>query len=227
MVANGVNPMSEPRRYLVRAFESRSDASEALAIELEDRLRQAIELEGEASLVVSGGTSPAVMFQALRDLPLPWKSVTVVPSDERDVPPDHPDRNDAMIRRELLSGRAAAARLVSLIPAGDIPDRFDAVVLGMGNDGHTASLFPGSPDLQDALQSRQRLERLEVPQLDMHRVSLTPSALLDSDWIYLLFFGEDKRAVFEAALGGSDSEEYPIRAILQQDKVPVVVYWAP
>jgi 6-phosphogluconolactonase len=219
--------MSESRRYLVRAFESRSDASEALAIELEDRLKQAIDLEGEASLVVSGGTSPAVMFQALRDLPLPWMSVTIVPSDERDVPPDHPDRNDAMIRRELLSGRAAGARLVSLIPAGDIPDRFNAVVLGMGNDGHTASLFPGSPDLQDALQSGQKLERLEVPQLDMHRVSLTPSALLDSDWIYLLFFGEDKRAVFEAALGGTDSEEYPIRAILQQDKVPVVVYWAP
>ena len=138
-----------------------------------------------------------------------------------------PERNDAMIRRELLAGPAGAARLVSLIPPGELPPRFDAVVLGMGPDGHTASLFPGSPQLEEALASRQPLIRLEVPQLGARRMSLTPAALLNTNEVFLLFFGEEKRQVYDSAMGGNEVSALPIRVILNQRQVPVSVFWAP
>jgi 6-phosphogluconolactonase len=216
--------MSEPA---FRAFETRSDAARALANELAGVLAAALERRGSAALVVSGGTSPVEMFHHLREQAIDWTNVTVVPSDERDVPPEHPDRNEGMIRRELLQGPAAAARLVSLIPPGEIPERFHAVVLGMGSDGHTASLFPGSPDLQAALDSEDALHRLSVPGLKADRVSLTPQALLSSRRIDLLFFGEGKRAVFEQAARPGDPAEFPVRAVLEQDRAPVTVFWAP
>lgn len=219
--------MSDHHGPAFHAFESRRAASQALAARLETLLAEAAAKQGDARLVVSGGTSPVDLFHALRDKPLPWSCLTVVSSDEREVPIDHPDRNEAMIAREFLCGKAAAARLVSLIPPGAIPDHFDAVVLGMGADGHTASLFPGSPDLEQALSSRNTLERIEVPQLGSYRVSLTPRALLNTAEVYLLFFGAEKRAVYEAALAGDDVLEFPVRVVLQQDQTPVSIYWAP
>lgn len=223
---SGAHPMSERGRLLFREFASRTEACTTLADTLAEILEQAVEQKGSAAMVVSGGTSPAPMFRALRDRRLPWDRVTVVPSDEREVAPDHPERNEAMIRRELLAGRAAGATLAGLIPPARLPERFDVSVLGMGTDGHTASLFPGSPDLDDALRSGRALERLKVPQLGVHRVSLTPSALLRSDRIVLLFFGEDKRAVFNKALQGGNTGTYPVRVVLHQAQVPVEVYWA-
>ncbi|MEJ2383332.1 MAG: 6-phosphogluconolactonase [Xanthomonadales bacterium] len=211
----------------IREFDDRSQAADALAAALQAGLGAALTTRGAAVLVVSGGTTPGGLFRALRNKPLAWNRVTVLASDERDVPPDHADRNEAMIRHELLQGPAAAARLIPLIPPGAVPRHFDEVVLGMGADGHTASLFPDSPDLAAALSARGPLVRLRVPRLDGHRVSLTPAALLACRRISLLFFGAEKRAVFEAALGGDDAAEYPVRAVLAQDAVPVTVYTAP
>jgi 6-phosphogluconolactonase len=211
----------------IRTFEDRSQAAEALAGALQAGLGAALAARGAAALVVSGGSTPAPMFRLLRRKPLAWDRVTVLASDERDVPPDHPDRNEAMIRRELLQNGAAAARLVSLIPPGPLPRRFDEVVLGMGEDGHTASLFPDSPDLATALASTEPLARLRVPRLDMQRVSLTPRALLAGRRISLLFFGAAKRKVFDTALHGSDPLTYPVRAVLAQTDIPVTVYTAP
>lgn len=225
--ANGAGPVSERNSTELLAFEDRAGASAALAEELGAVLSTAIGARGEASLVVSGGTSPVDLFRRLREQTLDWPHLTVVPSDEREVPPDHPDRNEAMIRRELLQGPASVAAMASLIPAGDIPERFDAAVLGMGADGHTASLFPGSPDLEAALESTNHLQRLEVPQLDAFRVSLTAKALLSSRRIYLLFFGQEKLDVYQRALAGDDVTELPVRVLLQQETVPVTVYWAP
>ena len=208
-------------------FGTRADASGALAQALENDLARAVQDRGEASLVVSGGTSPAAMFHALRKKMLPWHKVSVIPSDERNVALEHPDRNESMIRRELLAEKATHARLLSLLPAGDIPGRFDAVVLGMGDDGHTASLFPDSPDLHRALGSQAQLEQLEVPRLGASRISLTPHALLSSRKIYLLFFGPEKRRVYEAAVQENDVSRFPVSVVLGQDRVPVTVYWAP
>lgn len=209
-----------------KIYDSRDSASQALAQSLAGTLRAAIEEKGEASLVVSGGSSPVRMFHCLREIDLPWDKVTVVPSDERDVPLDHPDRNEAMIARELLQGQAAAARLCSLLPADELPERFDAVVLGMGDDGHTASLFPDSPKIKKALKSDKDIYRLYVPSKGMERITLTPQALLRSGRIDLLFFGPDKREVFRWAREGNKVRAMPVRFVLKQDKVPVSVYWA-
>jgi len=222
----------------LREFETRGEAAAALAAEVCDTLTEVSAERGRATLVVSGGTSPVAFFHQLRRLPLSWERITVVPSDERVVPMQHPDRNETMIRRELLQGPAAAARLRGLLPdsgstenlpqlAETLPATFDAVVLGMGADGHTASLFPGSPELEAALRSAEPLALLNVPRLDARRVSLTPSALLTGRRIDLLFFGEEKRAVYEAAAAGNDPAEYPVRAVLQQNRVPVRAFWAP
>lgn len=223
---------------LLRTHASRLAASRALADEVFETLTEALAATGRASLVVSGGTSPVEFFHALRRLPLAWERITVIPSDERVVPLDHPDRNEAMIRRELLQGSAAAASLRSLLPpsgatdslaeiAEALPAAFDAVVLGMGTDGHTASLFPDSPELDTALRSADALALLNVPSQGMQRVSLTPAALLGSRRIDLLFFGQEKRAVFEAAAEEGAVAEIPLRFVLHQNTVPVRAFWAP
>jgi 6-phosphogluconolactonase len=203
-----------------------------------ETLTESLADQGRASLVVSGGTSPVAFFHALRRLPLSWERITVIPSDERVVPLDDPERNESMIRRELLQGPAAAARLRGLLPPGGttgslpeiaeaLPAAFDAVVLGMGADGHTASLFPDSPDLAAALRSAEALALLNVPRLGMQRVSLTPSALLAARRIDLLFFGQEKRDVFEAAAEDGAIADAPVRCVLHQDTVPVQAFWAP
>lgn len=214
-------------KAIFREFASRDEAAAALADDLQNGLSEAVEEKGLASLVLSGGTTPAGMFRLLRQRNLPWERVRVLASDERDVPPGHAERNEAMIRRELLQERAARAELVSLLPPGDIPGYFDELVLGMGADGHTASLFPDSPELDKALLSSDALEWLTTPSSPVRRISLTPRALLQSGRISLLFFGADKRAVYEKARAGTDLREYPVRIALRQERVPVTVYWAP
>lgn len=227
MGARGAARMDPDMKNCFREFTHREDAAMALADDLQKGLSEAVQEKGQASLVVSGGTTPGGMFRLLCQRNLPWNRVEVLASDERDVPPDHADRNEAMISNELLRNKAARAQLVSLIPPGDIPTFFDELVLGMGADGHTASLFPDSPELGGALVSKQALEWLTTPSSPVRRVSLTPRALLQSGRISLLFFGAEKRAVYEAAASGTDLGEYPVRVVLCQERVPVTIYWAP
>ena len=129
----------------------------ALANQVAGLLRAAIKERGRASLVVSGGATPVPFFAALSAQALDWQQVTITLADERWVDPADPDSNEQLVRRHLLQNRAAAARFVGLktgaITAvqGEkecgarlalVPRPFDALILGMGNDGHTASLFP-------------------------------------------------------------------------------------
>jgi len=224
-----------------RIFASREAASGALADHIANTLKSAITETGHASLVVSGGTSPLETFHALRRKSLPWTNVTIVPSDERLVAVDHEDSNEGMIRRELLQEEAATASLMSLA-GDDVADneRFenlntqlsmlhkplDMVMLGIGDDGHTASLFPNSPDVREALNCDDYCVVQNPPHLDVARMSLTPACLLDASEIVLLFFGYHKRSVYERACRGGAVEEFPIRFVLNQKRVPVTVYWA-
>ncbi len=223
-------------------FKHRDEAVSMLARRIGERLRFAVYRRATASMIVSGGASPRGLFRALRLMPVPWYLVTIVPSDERWVPLDDDDSNEGMIRRELLSGEPGFARFVSLyrrdraaadcLPAlraslADVRKPFDAVVLGMGSDGHMASLFPDSPDLCQGLNSEEECVLQHSPRLPHPRVSLTVRSLLDAHEVNLLFFGETKRAVYEQSLQPGPVEEYPVRALVQQERVPVNVYWAP
>lgn len=225
-----------------KIFDSIDAASVALAEHIAGRLESAVAKRGEASLIVSGGTSPLATFQALRRHKLPWQKVTIVPSDERLVPPDHADSNAGMLRRELMQDEATTAKLLSLAGAaspaeiqlaslnaelGGLNRPLDIVLLGMGDDGHTASLFPDSPDIADALNSIDYCVLQRPAHLEVARLSLTPALLLDAREIVLLFFGIGKRSVYQRAVAGGDAEEMPIRFVLQQHAAPVSAYWAP
>jgi len=217
-------------------------ASAAAADMLAKGLRGALEGDGLASLVVSGGTTPQECFLNLSRHDLDWSRVTIVPSDERWVEPHCETSNEHLIRTRLMQGPATAARLLSFyleeLNAEEAPgvitselDRlarpFACTLLGMGEDGHFASLFPDFSGLDQALDPENPNQCLMVrtagsPYL---RISLTFSALLESSAIVLLFFGAAKRRVYEAAAAGDTG--YPAAALLSQEKVPVTVIWAP
>jgi 6-phosphogluconolactonase len=226
---------------MLRAFPSREKASVALASSIASALRAAVAGAGRASAVVSGGQSPRDLFRLLRSMPVPWPRISVVPSDERWVDTDDDASNEQMIRNELFAGSAEAADLVSLYRPGltaeqalptlaaalaEVKRPFDVVVLGLGDDGHTASLFPDAPDLAEALTSDALVVVQRLPRLPHARVSLTPRALLDARRLYLLFFGDVKRAVYERAVRAGPAEELPVRAIIHQTRVPVAAFWA-
>ena len=139
---------------LLLKFRSRTDAIEALANRVATTLRAAVAANGAASLVVSGGDSPRGLFHLLRGIQLPWNRVTVVPSDERWVPLEDASSNEGMIRRELLQGPVAVARLVSLYRAGKAPSQaivdvsariaatsrpFDFIILKINTNNHTTA----------------------------------------------------------------------------------------
>jgi 6-phosphogluconolactonase len=165
-----------------------------------------------------------------------------VATDERWVPPTHEQSNEDRFRRLLLHERAAAARLVSLYINGRTPtdclsivthrlakmaSPFDAVVLGMGMDGHTASLFPDATNMDPMLASPADCV---VPVFDddrTKRISLGPARLLETRALYLLLFGTDKRSVHDRAIEDGPVHELPIRMALHQTPVPVTTYWSP
>jgi 6-phosphogluconolactonase len=216
-----------------------SDLAEHLAA----ALRADIALRGTASLAVSGGSTPLPLFERLSELDIPWPQVLITLADERWVDADSPDSNEALVRRSLLKNRAAAATFIGLktaaataaAGAADCEARlrslsrpFTAVILGMGSDGHTASLFPCAPQLAQAADLRCGSSCAALrPQTAPHeRISLTLPALLDAREIILHIAGPDKKAALERALAAGPPEEMPIRFILRQQAVPVLVCWA-
>jgi 6-phosphogluconolactonase len=227
--------------------QHRFDTPDALAAGLADaiagRLREAIAKRGRATFITSGGTTPKTTLERLARVALAWKDVTVSLADERWVPPSDGASNEAMTRRALSDAFAAHAHFVGLY-TGDptpedgettcaarlatIPRPFDVVLLGMGDDGHTASLFPHAPGLVDALDpaGHALCRAIRPPQLEP-RMTLTLRTLLDARAVFLLFTGKKKRAVFESALGDGPIEAMPIRAVLRQQRVPLEVYWTP
>jgi 6-phosphogluconolactonase len=220
----------------------------AIAAHIADALRAAIAARGQASLAVSGGKSPIPVFEALREQDLDWARVTVVLVDERVVPRDHEASNTALVAQHLLQGKAAAARFLpffrELAPQfnaevldalvddaetriGDLPWPLDVSVLGMGEDAHTASLFPGAPGYARAIATEQRLawvvpEQAPVP-APFARLTFTLSALLASRELLLSIAGGSKLAVYRQASLARD-EALPISLVLHQDQTPVSVW---
>ena len=208
-----------------RAFESREDAARELALDLSKGLAEAVQARQSACFVASGGGSPEDTYKRLGSFGLPWSRIRVLPSDERRVPADSPRNNLGMIRRSL----GVDAQFMELTEATSIDELlpFDVVLLGMGEDGHTASLFPTDPDIEAALASSANIHTCSIPGLEEARISLTPRALLDSRMIYLLIFGASKRDCYELAHSPGSVADCPVRILSQGAQVPVQVFWAP
>ncbi|WP_077999132.1 6-phosphogluconolactonase [Edwardsiella tarda] len=216
--------------------------NEQLADDIAARLRQGIAARGQASLVVSGGRTPLGLFARLSQQALDWSRVTITLADERWVAPQDEASNERLVREHLLQGAASAARFIGLkndaatpfvgavaseAALAAIPRPFDVVILGMGDDGHTASLFPGAENLFPALAMDSGRVCMGMTPLTapLDRITLTLPALLDSRQIYLHLVGDTKRQVYLQAVGGVEVNEMPIRAVLQQSRTPVDVYW--
>lgn len=203
-------------------------------------LADAIERRGMASLVVPGGSTPGPFLEALATHRIDWARVAVVPSDERCVPLASPRSNEAMIRDRLLRGPGTAADFVSLLPAGEgggalamvaarvrglLP--FDVCVLGLGEDGHTASLFPGGDRLAEALvDDAPAVLPITAPGAAEARLSLSAAALRSACRTCLLLAGAAKRETLARALRPGPVAEMPVRAILARSG-QVHVYWSP
>ncbi len=221
-------------------FASRTDLAKALAERVADTLARAIATRGTGFLAVSGGSTPALFFAELSQMPIDWSRVIVTLVDERLAPPSSPRSNAGLVMGKLLQGPAAAARFVPLyheagtaedaaVLAGEalraLPWPLDAVVLGMGTDGHTASFFPDAGNLGALLDpaSDQILSAVHAPSGIEPRLTLTLAPIVAAGFLALHIEGAEKRQVLDRALGG---EQLPIRAVFDHAARPVEIFWA-
>ncbi|SLN42009.1 6-phosphogluconolactonase [Roseivivax jejudonensis] len=222
--------------YEFNSYPDREMLVIALADRIAGELRGALARAERVTMAVPGGTSPGPVFDDLCDVELDWHRVDVMLTDERWVPEDHDRSNTRLLRDRLLVGKAAAARLLPMyLPCREPEERLEElaetirpnlplsiVLLGMGTDMHTASLFPGADTLRDALsRNAPILMPVRAPGADEPRVTLTAPVLGGALSKHVLIFGEEKRAALEGARGKS-AEDAPINAILDGAQV----HWA-
>ena len=236
-----ISNINLPDQVIGFSLDNPAQLAGELAVTVANALRSAIDARGVATLVVSGGRSPVAFFEQLASQMLDWSRVVVSLADERWVPVSHPDSNEGLVRRHLLQGEAAKAHFIGLYSAASSLDEaakradrslaelshpFDVLVLGMGEDGHTASLFPTSPNLAAALSPEcpQRCMAMLAPAVPRQRLSLTLPALQGARLTLLALQGQGKLATLADALAGEDAAQMPIRAFLRR---PLEIYWCP
>lgn len=224
-----------------KSWSSAAAQARGLADAVADALRDALIERGRALLVVSGGRSPVAFLEALSSAVLDWSNVAVSLADERWVPESHPDSNAGLLRRHLFKGAAAKAQFIglyqpaaSLEEAADKADRYlheltlpiDVLVLGMGDDGHTASLFPGSANLVEALDpaGTRRCLPMWAPSVPHQRLTLTRAVLQGARVQILAIQGESKLATLSQALADNDDQRMPVNAFLRS---PLSIHWCP
>ncbi|RYE88182.1 MAG: 6-phosphogluconolactonase [Hyphomicrobiales bacterium] len=226
-----------------RTFADKDELALALADAVVGNLNAGIAARGRAAFAVSGGSTPARFFKALSQrTDVDWTKVTVALVDERWVDESSDRSNARLVKANLLQGPAAAAAFVPLWQGGDVPDEagiaranaaiaaipvLDAVILGMGNDGHTASFFPGGDTLEEALTIDGPVIAIRAPGAGEPRITLTLRRVLAADALYLHIEGNEKAEVLDQALGEGDVADMPVRAVLRQEQKPVTVFWCP
>jgi|SRR5690554_288862 len=230
-----------------RFFDSHEAMIDAVFEHAINALKEALTDGDEASFLVSGGSSPAPIYKRLSEADLAWDNIKIALVDERWVDFDHDKSNEAFIVKTLLQNGATNAKLVGMknnaaTPAEglvqceeayqSLPSPFDVTVLGMGPDGHTASLFPHAEGLDEALSTKALCSAITAKQSAVtgdcvERMTLSLAGIVNSKHVLLLISGEEKLATYRAALADGDVADMPVRAILRQNDVPVTVYWAP
>ncbi|KQZ15675.1 6-phosphogluconolactonase [Mesorhizobium sp. Root554] len=228
--------------YQWNAFPDRQSLAEAFATRIAGLLQAAVDSKAGAVLAVSGGSTPGRFFTALSKVDINWSKVTVTLVDERFVPPTSPRSNAALVAANLLQNKAAAARFVPLYHADEdvavaaaeagatinkLPLPFDAVVLGMGTDGHTASFFPDAEHLDVLLDpaSGEFVMPVQAQSAGEPRLTLSLAPIVAAGFLALHIEGEEKREVFETVMGAGEIK--PIRAVIEASPRTVQVFWAP
>jgi 6-phosphogluconolactonase len=236
--------MSDPGISLdLQRWETNRELSVRLAVNIATNLAAAIHERGTATLAVSGGSTPKLLFEQLSLCPLDWSRVTVTQVDERWLEEDHEDSNARLIRDHLLKNEATVAKFVSMKTSTESPfdaevevaeklsgfaKSIDVVVLGMGEDGHTASFFPGANTLARALDplADDICVAVRPPSAPHDRMTLSLPALLRARHLYLHIVGEQKWAVLQRAAGAGDVKELPIRGVLFAAHSRLQTYYA-
>jgi len=216
-----------------------------LEIELASMIAETLEMEisnrGEAILAVSGGSTPKGLFEKLSKIEIQWKNVTILPVDDRILSADHEDQNGTMIRSLLVQNKAAVAKFIPLVynandkvenlltareNIGQLKLPITVALLGMGLDGHTASLFPCSNELKAGLDldNPESLINVQPQNAPYDRISLTASTILDSKKIFLQIFGVDKKDLLEKARIDGNPMKYPINSFLGHEQLKI--YWS-
>lgn len=225
-------------------YDSPEEMAGAVAGDVGFIIESALDARGASLIAIPGGGTPLPIYARLTATKLPWKQVTVIPTDDRLVGVDSDLSNARSIAKAFLptgarvipiatvlddyrqAGNAADARLQ------DLPWPPDLVWLGMGADGHTASIFPG-PDLKNALDAPKARRAVGVmpdplpPEAPVPRVTLTRSALLSGRTILITIIGEKKRAVLEQAIADGQSSSVPIGRVLAEAEQPIDIHWCP
>jgi 6-phosphogluconolactonase len=220
----------------------REALEEKLADEICLQLQKDIEARGQASLLVSGGSTPKALFNTLSQRSIDWQKVVVSLVDERFLPDGHNDQNGELVKAHLLQNEARKAEYLPMVQDAQDIDRnmqllktaiqrikrpFSVVILGMGGDGHTASLFPESPQL-DAGMAMDQTEDLLVTDpvtAPYQRITFTRKALLHTHRLFLHCYGEEKQQILTHALQQEGYLPYPIGGFNGRDGVELEVFW--
>ena len=225
-------------------YDSIDEVADAVAGDIGFIVESAVDARGASLIAVPGGSTGPAIFGKLAAQKLPWKKVTIIPTDDRLVPMDDERSNVRAIAKAFLplgarvipiaaeiadyrlAGNSADARLQ------DLPWPPDLVWLGMGKDGHTASIFAG-PDLQTALDAPKARRAIGVmpdplpPEAPVARVTLTRSSILSARTVMIVITGDEKRALLEQAIADGQSSKLPIGQVLAEAEQPIDIHWAP
>ena len=225
-------------------YDSAEEMADAVAGDVGFIIESALDARGSSLIALPGGDSVQPIYKALAAKKLPWKQVTIIPTDERLVPMDDQRSNIRSIAQAFLPAGARVIPITGDIPdyrlAGnsadarlqDLPWPPDLVWLGVGADGHTASLFAG-PDLQDALDAPKARRAVGVmpdplpEDAPVARVTLTRAAILSARTVLITLTGGDKRAMLEGAIEDGQSSKLPIGRVLAEAEQPIDIHWAP
>jgi len=225
-------------------YESLDELADAVAGDVGFIVESAVDARGSSLIAVPGGKTGPAIFPKLVGGKVPWRKVTVIPTDDRLVPMDDERSNIRAIGRAFIPAGARVIPIASDIAdyrlAGnsadarlqDFPWPPDLVWLGMGADGHTASIFPGV-DFQEALdapKARRAIGLMPDPlpaEAPVARVTLTRSAILSARTVIITITGDEKRALLEQAIADGHSSKLPIGRVLAEAEQPIDIHWCP